>query len=137
MLFIIPKLRGTDAHGSGAYGAPRGERTHNGHDYAVKPGSMIYSPFKGIVTKLGYPYSWDLSFRYVEIERLNKDRIRYLYVFPAVGKRKLIAHGDPIGTVQRLPYEGITQHVHVEVRKMINRRRKLVDPVEYFEEYWG
>lgn len=56
MIFTIPKLRGTDAQGSGAYGAPRKGRLHKGVDYACRPGTMVYSAISGVVMRLGYPY---------------------------------------------------------------------------------
>ena len=136
MIFVIPKLRGTDAQGSGAYGAPRGSRTHKGVDYAAKPGTPVYSAVRGIVTRLGYPYKGIRDLRLIEIEDAHNSLIRYMYVLPAVTKLMLINPGDLLGTVQRLPYKGITQHVHVDVRQMVNKRRKFVNPVEYFEEYW-
>ena len=137
MIFITPRLRGTDAQGSGAYGAPRGSRTHKGVDYATNPGNPVYSAVRGIVTRLGYPYKGIRDLRLIEIEDAHNSLIRYMYVLPAVTKLMLINPGDLLGTVQRLPYKGITQHVHVDVRQMVNRRRKFVDPVKYFEEYWS
>ena len=137
MIFIIPKLRGTDAQGSGAYGAPRGARKHNGVDYAAKPGTLVYSAVSGTVTRLGYPYKNNRELRLIEIEDAHDSLIRYMYVLPKVTKLMLINPGDLLGTVQRLPYKGITQHVHVDVRQMVNQRRKFVDPVKYFEEYWA
>lgn len=136
MIFTIPKLRGTDAQGSGAYGAPRGDRKHKGVDYAAKPGTMVSNIIPGRVTRLGYPYSGNKELRLIEIERPSGDLIRYLYVLPVVKKGEWIEPGAPLGTVQRLPYKGITQHVHVDVRQIVNNRRKFVDPVKYFEEYW-
>lgn len=137
MIFIIPKLRGTDAQGSGAYGASRGSRKHKGVDFACKPGSRVYSAVRGIVTRLGYPYSGNRELRLIEIEDGLESLIRYMYVQPAVTKQQLINPGDLLGTVQKLSYRGITQHVHVDVKQMVNERRKFVNPVDYFEEYWA
>ena len=140
MIFVIPKLRGTDAQGSGAYGAPRGSRTHKGVDYAAKPGTPVYSAVRGRVTRLGYPYKGNKELRLIEIKvgvpGENGDLVRYMYVEPLVTKGAIVGRGDCLGTVQRLPYKGITQHVHVDVKQMVDKRRKFVNPVEYFEEYW-
>ncbi len=144
MIFTIPKLRGKDAQGSGAYGAPRGSRKHKGVDYVAKPGDMVFSGVSGIVTRLGYPYKGNRELRLIEIDAGLSDEkiggkgdlVRYMYVDPAVTKGWNIRKGDLLGIVQRLPFKGITQHVHVDVRQMVNKRRKFVDPVKYFEEYW-
>ena len=63
---IAPTIR-SDRQGDGHFGARRGSRTHNGIDYVVDPGDLIASPVGGIITKIGYPYASDLSYRYVEI----------------------------------------------------------------------
>jgi len=137
MIFTIPKLRGTDAQGSGAYGAPRGERKHKGVDYACRPGTKVYAAVWGRVTRLGYPYKGNKNLRLIEIkETANHALVRYMYVDPAVGKGDWIEPGELLGKSQKLPYKGITQHVHVDV-KVVPRgktRRQFVDPVEYFEE---
>ena len=141
MIFTIPKLRGKDAQGSGAYGAPRGSRTHKGVDYAAEPGTPVYSAISGRVTRLGYPYKGNKELRLIEIEASSYGApgalVRYMYVEPAVMKGDQIFSGDLLGTVQKLPYRGITQHVHVDVKQMVKKRRKFVNPVEYFEEYWA
>ncbi len=146
MIFIIPKLRGTDAQGSGAYGAPRGDRTHKGVDYACRPGSMVFSAIPGRVTRLGWCYKKTAEneakglteLRLIEIRDDKESLIRYMYVLPAphIRKNLNLISGEFLGIVQRLPYKGITQHVHVDVRQMVGRRRKFVDPVKYFEEFW-
>ena len=144
MVFTIPRKRGKDAHGSGAYGAPRGSRKHKGLDYATKPGTRVYSAVSGRVTRLGYPYKGNRELRLIEIDAgLSNgqigdkgDLVRYMYVEPMVEKGWRISRGDLLGTVQKLPYRGITQHVHVDVRQMVNKRRKFVDPEKYFEEEW-
>ncbi len=136
MIFTIPKLRGTDAQGSGAYGAPRGSRIHKGVDYADKPGTRVYAAINGFVTRLGYPYKGNRELRLIEVEDSFNSLVRYMYVLPAVKKGDLIKRGEFLGELQRHPAKRITQHVHVDVRQMVNKRRKFVDPVKYFEEYW-
>ena len=143
MLFTIPRKRGKDAQGSGAYGAPRGSRKHKGLDYWCKPGTRVYSAISGRVTRLGYPYKGNRELRLIEIETDNYGRqgelIRYMYIQPVVMKGDKVLAGDLLGVVQKHPAvdRGMKPHVHVDVRQMVNKRRKFVDPEKYFEEYWA
>lgn len=109
--------RGTDSWGSGEYGASRGKRKHKGVDYVCEVGAEVYPVNTGVVTKLGYPYGDDLSYRYVQVTA-NGMHYRYFYVEPTV---LLGAHVHPnmvIGTAQNLDkrYAGITPHIHLEVK---------------------
>lgn len=109
--------RGSDQQGAGYFGAPRGSHTHNGIDYAMPPGSAVFSPVTGKVTKIGYPYSHDLSFRYVQITAEDGLNHRVFYVEHDVELDQNAYEGDTIiGYSQKLPYEGITQHVHYEIK---------------------
>lgn len=120
-LAVIPPCRGTDKHGSGHFGASRGNRKHNGVDISVPPSSIVLSLTSGLVTKVGYPYDpTDKAkghFRYVEVTN-NGLRIRYFYVEPYVDEGQLVRSGSELGESQRLGlvYPGITEHVHVEVK---------------------
>ena len=126
-MFVKPEKRGRDAMGSGAFGAPRGSRKHRGEDYRVKAGEIIYSKYKGAVTKIGYPYSQDSStkksrlkseLRYVEITTQKGLKHRYFYVRPSVKKGDSIAAGDEIGKVSDLKKiwgARMRNHVHYEV----------------------
>lgn len=117
MISVICPPRGTDQQGSGHYGAPRGSRKHRGVDYACYPDSVVLSNVKGIVTKLGYPYASDLSYRYVQITSLESGLShRYFYVEPSVNIGDSIEIGDAIGASQELHYPGIVQHVHYEIK---------------------
>lgn len=117
--------RGVDPQGSGAFGAPRRDHTHHGIDYACEPGSAVFSPVIGVVTKLGYPYAHDLSFRYVEVTTEDGLRHRVFYVFPTVMIGETVGQDSVIGFSQRLPYRGMTQHVHYEVMDI---EGKYIDP---------
>lgn len=123
LLTIHPPERATDAQGSGAYGAPRGARTHNGIDLACYPGSAICAIRPGSVTKIGYPYQPNdpdkSHFRYVQITDPAGYRLRYFYVTPCVNINDVIHVGQIIGYTQRLSdvYPGITDHVHFEVMR--------------------
>ena len=111
-------VRRTDKHGSGAWGAPRGGRKHRGVDYACHDGTIIFSATLGVVTKIGYPYCDDLSYRYVEVTDANNNRYRYFYLSPLVTKGEAVTNSTPLGMVQDLQkrYKHITNHCHVEVK---------------------
>lgn len=121
-------IRGIDPHGAGHYGAPRGERTHKGVDYACYPGTSIHPTTQGTITKLGYPYAHDLSFRYVEVTDVNNNRHRYFYLDPLVEEGQAVSTKTTIGIVQELPYDGITHHCHYEV---INSDGDYVNPEDF------
>lgn len=111
------KIRGQDNWGSGAFGASRGSRKHNGIDLIQVPGEVFYALSGGIVTKLGYPYGDDLSYRYVEVTDSEGARWRYFYIEPSVKVGDKIEAYQEIGIVQELGtrYKGITEHVHLEI----------------------
>ena len=132
MITIIAPQRATDRHGSGRYGARRGTRLHMGIDYAAWPGSLVCSATDGIVTRIGQCYA-ELDkalYRLIEIERQDGALIRYLYLSPHVNAGQKIKRGQVIGSAQdlRTIYEGITPHVHVDVKI----GGKFVDPDIYF-----
>ncbi len=135
LILIEPPERGRDSWGSGAFGASRGSRTHVGIDYAVQPGSVLLSPVTGVVTKLGYPYGDDLSFRYVQVTDEDKNRHRFFYVEPGVKLGDEIFPATTLGTVQdivrRYPTpRGMKPHIHYEI---IDANGLYVNP----KEYWG
>jgi len=126
MIVIEPPMREQDAYGAGYFGASRGTRDHNGEDRACHPGSKVYAPVQGVVTKLGYPYGDDLRFRYVEIAMVNGYRVRVFYIEPKVIKGETVfLEKTIIGISQRLGdrypknYKHpapITEHIHIEVK---------------------
>jgi murein DD-endopeptidase MepM/ murein hydrolase activator NlpD len=136
------KLRGTDCFGSGAYGASRGSRKHNGIDITENDGFLIVANASviayeaGEVTKLGYPYNPNDdkkgNYRYVEITS-NGYRLRYFYIGLLVEVGDDIERGQTIGWSQDLEcvYPGITQHVHFEIK---DPDGKFIDPVAYLKD---
>jgi murein DD-endopeptidase MepM/ murein hydrolase activator NlpD len=110
--------RTQDKWGSGEFGAPRGDHTHHGIDYVCPVNSEILAPVSGKVTKLGYPYADDLSFRYVQLTAVNGYDHRIFYILPCVRVGEEIKEGQTIGYSQDLGqrYPGITQHLHYEVK---------------------
>ena len=117
--------RGTDTYGSGDYLASRGPRKHAGVDYACVPNSEVFSPVQGVITKLGYAYGDDLTFRYVESTDNNGLRHRVFYIFPAVEVGDEVDENSIIGLAQDLSprYPGIIPHVHYEIRDANNDHR--------------
>lgn len=127
---ILPPIRASDAQGKGYYGASRGDRLHMGVDFAATPGDAVHAFLSGTVSKIGFPYADKPKFRYVEVRRSNSDLVRYFYVEPTVAVGDLIKSGDMLGTCQELPYEGITQHFHCEVKV----RGEYVEPIKYLSD---
>ena len=131
-MIVQTPIRQTDKHGSGWFGAPRGSRKHRGIDYACYPGSVVLCMVDGVVSKLGYAYADDLSYRYIEITDTAGFKARYFYVEPihelgdAVLAGEIIGQSQPLGT----RYPGITEHVHFEVR---NPDGDIIDPINYIQ----
>ncbi|CCQ75673.1 M23 family metallopeptidase [Magnetospira sp. QH-2] len=116
-------IRSPDAMGDGRYGASRdgGKRNHQGVDIVANPGQDVTSTVDGTVTKLGYPYANDKSYRYVEIQTKDGYVVRHFYVNPGNLKpgQAVVAGKTKIGTVQDLSKrypKGMTNHIHVEIR---------------------
>jgi len=93
---------------------------HNGIDFSCHPRTKILAPVSGLITKLGYPYGDDLTYRYVQIEDDEKDNHRVFYVNPTVSVGGFVEEGvTVIGVAQDLTtrYSGITNHVHYEIKR--------------------
>jgi len=129
---IIPPPRTSDAYGSGYYGAPRGDRLHTGLDMACLPGSLVCSYTHGEVTKLGYTYADDLSYRYVEVS-FDGAKFRYFYIDPMVAVGDDVSTGQVLGRSQDLDrrYPGITPHFHFEI---IDNDGEYANPASIIEE---
>lgn len=115
------KLRGEDPTGHGYYGAKRGTKKHKGLDIVTNPKEVILAPIHGFVTKIGYPYSFALQFRYVEITN-DVYRVRLMYVSPkpSLKKGQRVFAGDVIGNAQDIASywdENMLNHIHFEVYK--------------------
>ena len=114
------KVRGCDSQGCGSYGAERDYGPHQAADYEAIPGQDVVAVTDGVVTKVGYPYGDDLSYRFIQIETPDGYLVRQLYTSPAAGiaKGASVSAGQSIGNYQGLGtrYPGITEHVHVDIR---------------------
>jgi len=119
MITIKAPQRISDNFGQGHFGAPRGNRTHNGIDFNCCTGSAVLAPASGKITKIGYPYGDDLSFRYVQIETTEELNVRVFYISPSVKVGDIVLkERSEIGISQELGkrYSGISEHVHLEVK---------------------
>ena len=130
LLELKTPKRGKDTWGSGEFGASRGNRSHMGVDYAAMPGSILCSPITGHVTKLGYTYGDDLSYRYIQIKDADGNRHRFYYVEPDVVLGDEVTQGDEIGEVQDIVRRysvprGMKPHIHYEI---IDRDNLYVNP---------
>lgn len=121
------KLRQCDDFGCGHFGASRGLRKHIGVDILASDGDLVKAIAKGTVTKLGYPYGDDLSYRYVEVTASDGLKCRYFYVWPSVRLGDSIAIGTVLGTCQDLTrrYAKISNHWHFEI---LDNSGKAYDP---------
>lgn len=145
MILKAAKFRGTDQWGSGAFGAPRGDHKHRGIDFLFEPGEKVVSHVEGEVTKLGYCYEDDLSYRYVEITPVSpstqKLHHRFFYVDPEVKEGEYIKEGDVIGTSQDIqkrytkPDKVMQNHMHYEIKtedgKYLNPSSQFADELIY------
>jgi murein DD-endopeptidase MepM/ murein hydrolase activator NlpD len=120
----------SDPAGNGSFKARRGSRIHKGVDLVCEPGDLVVAPFDGKITKIGYPYADDLSYRYVEITTESGLVCRIFYVEPTFTLGWEVKAGDQIGFAQdvseryKLDSRGgiryrtnqMLPHVHVELR---------------------
>ena len=134
MIKYLPP-RGVDDYGSGAYGASRGKRKHRGVDFACYPDTLIASPVSGFVTKLGYAYSDDLSYRYVEVTDDTGLQHRIFYLKPLVYIRGFVeADKTILGSAQNIQKRyssGMINHIHYEIKK----ENVYLDPRLYIDKW--
>ena len=119
----------SDRAGDGAYGAPRGSRLHKGIDYACEVGSPVLSPVNGVITKLGYCYGDDLSWRYVQVTDGDMHHYRLFYVEPTVKVGSTVTSNMTVGIAQdigmRYQKQGMGPHLHLEV---MTDKGEYIDP---------
>lgn len=123
------KIRQRDPQGAGHFGASRGggKRRHLGIDLIAPPGTPVTSVLDGTVTRIGWPYGDDLSFRYVEVTSAAGLVTRYFYVAPEISPDETVTAGTTcLGTVQDLTqrYRGIANHLHLEMRQADDPARR-------------
>ncbi len=126
----VCRLRGEDAWGAGAFGAPRGERLHRGVDIEVRPGRPVFAPFPGRVVRRADPYGDDDRFAGLLLAGDGawagvEAKLFYLRGEPG----RTVKAGEAIGRAQDIGarYPGITPHIHLE----ICRDGRVVDPTPW------
>ena len=123
-------LRDTDNWGSGAYGAPRGDRTHRGIDIITTPDQPIHAPFNGTVVRQADPYEEDPRYTGCLLRR-EPDGLEVKLFYLEGARIGPVKEGEPIGKAQdiAIKYPGITNHIHLEV--WVNG--EPIDPGPYLE----
>ena len=119
----MPEIR-NDSRGHGYYGAPRRKKLHRGIDFVCDPQQDIIAFRGGVVTKLGYAYADDLSWRYIEITDDNGYQWRYFYVTLIHAVGETVLPDDIIGFSQDISLrykdpdkEDMMPHYHLEIMK--------------------
>lgn len=127
----------SDSAGDGAFGSPRSKMkdgmlvkyTHCGIDLECFPVDPILSPINGKVTKLGYPYASDLSWRYIQVTDMDGMDHRFFYVNPTVYLGTQVFEGTTLGVAQditeRYPDRGMKPHIHYEIK---DKGGAFIDP---------
>ena len=121
------EVRGCDGYGCGEYGADRdaGGRRHEGTDFDASVGQKVDAPISGYVSKIGAAYSGDPRYHFVQITNpaLHYEA-RVFYVDPSVREGQAVHIGQPIGRAHSLQprYNGITNHVHLEIERIGGRK---------------
>lgn len=129
----------SDEAGDGHFGSKRGDRIHEGVDYLCRPGGFVFSPVDGVVSKLGYAYSDDLGWRFIEVKDDDGNRHRLFYCSPLVSVGQMISYGEVIGSSQNItmrykdrghPLDKMLAHVHYEI---ISSSGDVIDPEKFGE----
>ncbi len=118
-----PKLR-CDGWGQGHFGAPRGNKQHDGLDLIVTPTQPIFSMIDGMVEKYEQCYSHDPRWRGIQIAN-SQLRVELWYMEPLhVKVGEFVKVGDLVGAAQdistkyppteKAPYN-MKPHIHVRV----------------------
>lgn len=121
-------FRGTDAWGSGDFGASRNGHHHQGLDLKVYGGMPIRAPFSGKI-RVGYPYNDTAFYKLVEISD-NIRKVKIMYVKPNLSNGDRVKKGDIIGYAQEINKRyssSMINHIHVEYRIL----GRLVNPALY------
>jgi len=126
------EMRGADKWGSGAFGASRGGRQHNGVDIVVYPGQDIKAPISGKITRHAIAYANDPDFKGLVIEN-DRYQVKMLYLNPSYQPGTTVTKGAVIATAQNIAskYPGMVPHVHFEV--LDKQTNKIIDPTKMFE----
>lgn len=123
-------LRGSDAHGNGAFGARRSNwrnetYDHQGIDVAVDPGTPIFSPADGTIKAITGAYrdpkNDPTGGKLKQITVLTHDghQIQIMYVVPRddLAIDMAVRAGETIGQADDMTSgrTGMTNHVHIQI----------------------
>lgn len=139
MLYIKTPMR-NDQAGQGHFKASRGSRPHNGIDFEAPVNSIVLSPASGKITKHGYPYGDDLSYRYIEVTDMKglRHRLFYCELLPKVKVGDNVRKDSFIGFVQditsRYPESHMKNHIHFEV---MNQDDDYLNPEDIYGALGG
>ncbi len=111
-------VRGRDDWGSGAFGASRGDRTHQGADFICTPGQAVVAPCKCYIVREARPYMNKPYSGVLLVDGALSIKLFYLLPF-----KDLIGtgaeQGQTIGLAQDISdpdYAGMTPHIHMEIK---------------------
>ena len=126
-------FRGLDGWGSGAFGASRGKRKHQGVDIIAKPNETVFAPITGKIIRPAPPYPNDLSYTGLLIEN-DKYAVKMFYAKLTVPTGTSVKQGEPIAKAQNIAAKysrrPMINHVHFEVRD--KKTGALIDPTNMF-----
>ena len=119
--------RGIDSQGSGAFGAPRGERIHLGVDLVATPGEIVFAPISGFVVadKPAYNNGSKPHLRKITINGQGaystyKADLLYAKVDKSLFKGQTVQAGEPVGIMQDMASSynpGMTNHLHFSLKQ--------------------
>lgn len=130
--FAFQKIR-NDAEGSGYFGAPRGNRKHQGVDLETTEGKQVKAPEAGTIKRKAYPYKGDANYTGLIFNGDSGTEWRVYYVKPLealIGQR--VEQGQTIATSQDISKKYgplMKAHIHVEARQ----NGKLINPTEILQ----
>ena len=131
------KMRGSDAWGSGYFGAPRGKgRTHKGIDL-MNDAQNILLNFKFQILRYGKSYASSKGNDLCEIKILAKGDLqgytaKLMHIVPSVlyPVGSIVSPNTVFAFMENMTakYPGMSVHVHLE---LYNTNGQLVDPTPY------
>ena len=134
-------IRDTDKWGSGAFGAGRGKRKHQGADFMCQPCQNVWFPFEsGYIVRVTMPYVNDSEFfgcQLIGQDNLNHYTAKMFYMLPDMNliiNEVRLKRGAVIGTAQNiaLKYPGMIPHIHLQISDAYHQT-KWFNPLNILE----
>ncbi len=122
-----------DPAGSGRFGAPRGDRTHEGIDRLCVPGQIVRAEISGKLV-MAYPYHG--NFEYTGCRIWGKGFMSKMFYFTPYSHRigESVLAGEEIGIAQNISLKygnGMRPHIHVAVYSL--NPTKLLNPEDHLD----